>query len=145
MTLFGTAFAQVTAARRPEGPRPAELILDAETPLSALTFGLLRDLDRLEPYGAGNRRPLFLAGGLQVEGEPRKVGGGERHLMFRVRQNGTVLKAIAFGMADRVEELMSAGGACCLACTPKLNEWQGRRSVDLEVTDFQAGPEARLT
>ncbi len=144
-TPSATAFVHVTAARRPEGPRPAELILDAEAPLSALTFGLLRDLDRLEPYGAGNRRPLFLAGGLQVEGEPRKVGGGERHLMFRVRQNGTVLKAIAFGMADRVEELMSAGGACCLACTPKLNEWQGRRSVDLEVTDFQAGPEARLT
>ena len=72
-------------------------------------------------------------------------GQGERHLSFRVRQNGVALKAIAFGMADRVEELMSAGGACCLACTPKLNDWQGRRSVDLEVTDFQAGREARLT
>ena len=142
---FRERFCQVTAARRPDGPRPAELVLDAEAPLSVLTFGLLRDLDRLEPYGAENRRPLFLAGGLEVEGEPRKVGGGERHLSFRVRQNGVTLKAIAFGMADRVEELMSAGGACCLACTPKLNEWQGRRSVDLEVTDFQAGREARLT
>ena len=77
-------------------------------------------------------------------GEPRKVGGGERHLSFRVRQHGTTLKAIAFGMAERVEELMSAGGACCLAFTPKLNEWQGWRSVDLEVTDFQAGGQARL-
>jgi single-stranded-DNA-specific exonuclease len=142
---FRERFCEVTAKRRPEGPRPAELVLDAEAPLSALTFGLLRDLDRLEPYGSGNRRPLFLAGGLEVEGEPRKVGGGERHLQFRVRQNGVALKAIAFGMADRTEELMSAGGACCLACTPKLNEWQGRRSVDLEVTDFQAGREARLS
>ncbi len=142
---FRDRFCAVTAARRPEGPRPAELVLDAEAPLSALTFGLLKDLDRLEPYGAANRRPLFLAGGLNVEGEPRKVGGGERHLSFRVRQNNVALKAIAFGMADRVEELMSAGGACCLACTPKLNEWQGRRSVDLEVTDFQAGREARLS
>ncbi len=142
---FRDRFCAVTAARRPEGPQPAELVLDAEAPLSALTFGLLKDLDRLEPYGAANRRPLFLAGALEVEGEPRKVGGGERHLMFRVRQNNVALKAIAFGMADRVEELMSAGGACCLACTPKLNEWQGRRSVDLEVTDFQAGREARLS
>jgi single-stranded-DNA-specific exonuclease len=55
-----------------------------------------------------------------------------------------VLKAIAFGMAERVEELLSCGGTCCLAFTPKLNEWQGRRSVDLEVADFQAGPQARL-
>jgi len=34
---------------------------------------------------------------------------------------------------------------CCLAFTPKINEWQGRRSVDLEVRDFQAGACARLT
>jgi single-stranded-DNA-specific exonuclease len=142
---FRERFCEVTTSRRPEGPQAAELVLDAETPLSALTLGLLKDLDRLEPYGAANRRPLFLVGGLQVEGEPRKVGGGERHLSFRVRQHGAPMRAIAFGMADRVEELMSAGGACCLACTPKLNEWQGRRNVDLEVTDFQAGPQARLT
>ncbi len=77
-------------------------------------------------------------------GEPRKVGNGERHLSFRVRQQGTTLKAIAFGMADRAEELMSAGGACCLAFTPKPNEWQGWTSIDLEVTDLQAGRQARL-
>lgn len=145
INAFRERFCEYTAVRFPDGPRPAPLVLDAETPLSALTLGLLRDLDRLEPYGAGNRRPLFLAGGLEVKGEPRKVGGGERHLMFRVRQGGVHLKAIAFGMADRAEELMSAGGACCLAFTPKLNEWQGFRSVDLEVTDFQAGREARLS
>jgi single-stranded-DNA-specific exonuclease len=129
------------------GPPPPILILDVETPLSTLTPGLLRDLDRLEPYGAENRKPMFLAGNLEVVGEPRRVGTPDRHLSFRVRQNGlgdTVLKAIAFGMADRIVELMSASGRCCLAFTPKVNEWQGRRSVDLVVTDFQAGAEARL-
>ena len=80
-----------------------------------------------------------------MEGTPRKVGGGERHLSFRVSQHGVTLRAIAFGMADRLEELMSVGGACCLACTPKLNEWQGQRAVNLEVADFQAGPLARLS
>jgi single-stranded-DNA-specific exonuclease len=132
------------AAHFPDGRPTPYLELDAEAPLSVLTPGLLRDLDRLEPYGAENRRPLFLAGDLQVVGEPRKVGGGERHLSFRVKQGATALKAIAFGMADRVEELLSAGGACCLAFTPKVNEWQGRRSVDLEVADFQPGATARL-
>jgi single-stranded-DNA-specific exonuclease len=127
----------------PQLPSP-RLVIDAEVPLSALTLGLLQDLDRLEPYGSSNHRPLFLAGGLQVVGTPRKVGGGERHLSFQVRQQGTTLKAIAFSMADRVEELMSAAGQCCLVFTPRLNEWQGWRSVDLEVTDFQAGPQARL-
>ncbi len=133
-----------TAAHFPGGLPEPSLVLDTEAPLSALTQGLLKDLDRLEPYGAQNRRPLFLAGDLRVVGEPRKVGAGERHLSFRVRQNGTTLKAIAFGMGERAEELMSAGGACCLAFTPKVNEWQGWRSIDLEVADLQPGPQARL-
>ncbi len=141
---FRARICEFISARFPDGPPPPTLVLDAEVPLSMLTTGLLADLDRLEPYGAENRRPLFLAGGLQVKGEPRKVGAGERHLSFRVSQQGTSLKAIAWGMAERIDELMSAGGACCLAFTPKLNEWQGLRSVDLEVVDFQPGAQARL-
>jgi single-stranded-DNA-specific exonuclease len=145
VSAFRVRFCDHVAGLFPEGTPAPELVLDAEAPLSALTLGLVDDLDRLEPYGAENRRPLFLAGGLQVQGEPRKVGQGERHLSFRVRQGSTTLKAIAWGMADRAAELMSAGGACCLAFTPKRNEWQGRVSIDLEVVDFQAGAEARLS
>jgi single-stranded-DNA-specific exonuclease len=126
------------------GPPVPRLVIDAEVPLSVLTLGLLEALAQLEPYGAGNPRPLFLAGDLQVVGEPRRIGGGERHLTFRVRQQGKELRAIAFGMGDRFEELLAAGGRCCLVFTPRLNEWQGRRSVELEVQDFQAGPQARL-
>jgi single-stranded-DNA-specific exonuclease len=141
---FRERFCAQVAGRFPSGMPTPELVLDDETPLSALTPGLVNDLDRLEPYGAKNRKPLFLAGGLTVEGEPRKVGQGERHLSFRVRQGTTALKAIGWNMAERVGELMSAGGACCLAFTPRRNVWQGRVSVDLEVSDFQPGPRARL-
>jgi single-stranded-DNA-specific exonuclease len=110
-----------------------------------MTGGLLEALVRLEPYGAGNPQPLFLAGGLQVCGEPRRIGGGERHMTFRVRQEGSELRVIAFGMADRAEELMSEGGRCCLVFTPRINEWQGRRSVELELRDLQPGSRARLS
>ena len=142
---FRERFCALTTKHFPAGPPAPSLVLDAEAPLSALTLSLIGDLDRLEPYGADNRKPVFLAGGLRVEGQPRRVGQGERHLSFRVRQNNVVLKAIAFAMGDRADELMSAGGACCLAFTPKVNEWQGYRSVDLVVEDFQAGAEARLS
>jgi single-stranded-DNA-specific exonuclease len=138
------AFTAYAARHFPDGPPAPSLTLDAETPLAALTLGLVQDLDRLEPYGSANARPVLLAGGLQLVGEPRKMGGGERHLNFRVRQGATQLRAVAFGLADRIDELASAGGQCSLAFTPKINEWQGRRTVELEVTDFQPGPQARL-
>src|SRR5262249_31966541 len=102
----------------PDGPPPPQLVLDAEVPLSALTLGLAQDLDRLEPYGNQNQPPVFLAGGLQVVGEPRRMGKGERHISFQVRQQNTTLRAVAWSMADRVPELMAEGGQCCLAFTP---------------------------
>jgi single-stranded-DNA-specific exonuclease len=122
------------------------ITLDAEVPLTALTQGLMKGIAALEPHGSGNRRPMFLASGLQVVGEPRKVGKGENHLSFKVKQpSGPIIKAIGWGMADRVEELLSQKGECCIAFSPKTNEWNGYVSIDMEVADLQAGSVAKLS
>ncbi len=141
---FREQFCAHAARCLPAGPPAPQLTIDAEVPLSVLTQGLLRELDRLEPYGSANARPLFLAGGLEVLGTPRRIGVGERHLSFRVRQGATTMRAVAWSMGERLEDLMTGGGACCLVFTPRLNEWQGYRSVELEVVDFQPGPDASL-
>ncbi len=122
----------------PGGPPPPVLKLDAEVPLASLNFALMKDLDKLEPYGMENSKPRFLASGLKIEGTPRRIGQGERHLSFRVTQGGTKIRAVAWGMGDRLDDLMAAGGDCCLVFTPKINEWNGYKSVEIEVTDFQA-------
>ena len=141
---FRERFCSLVAQELGPVPQPHRLTIDAEVPLSALTTGLLESIHQLEPYGAGNPPPLLLADRLQIVGEPKRLGGGERHLAFRVRQEGRELRAIAFGMGDRAAELMAQQGKCCLVFTPKINEWQDYRSVELEVRDFQVGPEARL-
>jgi len=142
---FRRRFLEVAARRAGSAPSRAMLTIDAEVPLAAMTPGLLKSLADLHPYGQGNRPPVFLSTNLRVVGQPRLVGGGERHLSFRVCQDaGGTFKAIAFDMADRKQELMSADGQCCLAYTPKRNEWNGYVSTDLEVIDLQAGPLPRL-
>lgn len=141
---FRESFCAMAARHFADSQPSRRLMIDAEVPLSALTPGLIESLESLEPFGSGNPEPLFLAGPLQVVGTPRRVGAGERHLSFRVRQQGKEMKGIAFSMADRAEELMSAQGQCCVVFTPKINDWQGWRSVELEVHDFQAGPRACL-
>jgi len=129
----------------PDGPPAPQLLLDAELPLASLTFKLLGDIDKLEPYGQDNPRPRFLASDVQIEGTPRRIGQGERHLSFRVRQGGTTMRAVAWGMGDRLDDLMADGGRCCLAFTPKINEWNGSRNVEIEVIDFQAQRLAELS
>jgi len=145
LDAFRARFQGYAAQHFPTGGPPApRLQLDAEVPLSALTWGLLRDLDRLEPYGAENAKPRFLAGGLEIVGDPRRIGQEERHLSFRVKQNGTAMRVVAWGMGSRLDELMSADRRVCLAFTPTVNEWQGNRSIELVASDFQPGPEAKL-
>ncbi len=137
---FRERFNAYVATHFPGGAPAPRLTLDAEVPLSAITWGLMRDLDKLEPYGAGNAKPKFLASGLKVEA-PRLMGQGEvqRHLSFRARQGDSVIRCVAWNMAERLDELMSAGGDCCVAFTPKINEWNGNRTLELQVVDMKPG------
>jgi single-stranded-DNA-specific exonuclease len=142
---FRECFNAHATAHFPGGPPAPRLTLDAEVPLSALTWGLMKDVEKLEPYGAHNPRPKFLAAGVRAEGA-RRIGTGEvqRHMDFRVRQGETTVRAVAWGMADRLDELVSAGGECCLAFTPRVNEWQGQRRLEIEVLDLKPGATAPL-
>jgi len=141
---FRKSFLSHAAGRIPAGNSTPVLELDAEVPLAAFTLALVRDLDHLEPYGAENPRPQFLAAGLEIVGDPKKMGGGERHLSFRVRTGATSMRAVAWSMAHRVEELLSANRKCCIAFVPRINEWQGNTKVEIEIVDFQPGERPNL-
>jgi len=139
---FRTAFERIAEVDVCGDAREAELRIDAEVSMPMVTTPLLQSMDVLEPFGLGNASPLLLATNLKVVGEPRKVGGGERHLSFAVQdaRGGPVRKAIGFDMAERLDELLSDGGRCCLAFTLLANEFRGQLSVDLRVRDLRAGP-----
>jgi single-stranded-DNA-specific exonuclease len=137
---FRERFVEHVRTRFPGGnPPPPRLLLDEELPLSAMTIGLMKEIDQLEPYGQDNPRPRFLASGLKLDGEPKKIGQGERHLSFRVKQGNAKMRAVAWNAAERLDELKSANGDVSLAFTPRINDWNGYRNVEIEVIDFQAG------
>jgi single-stranded-DNA-specific exonuclease len=141
---FRDHFCEVARRRLGDSPPRGELTIDAEVPLLSLTSNLMMTLEQLEPFGSGNPAPVLLADDLQVVGEPRVVGASERHVSFKVRQQTREIKAIGFNLVDRLGELMSQGGRCCLAFTPRLNEWNGYKSTEMIVKDFQPGPKATL-
>ena len=96
-----------------------------------LTLRVVEEIDRLEPYGIGNPKPLLLAGQLEVVGQPRIVGDQQNHLQLRVRQGDVIMKAIGWNMAERGKAL-GPGTPCSLVFHPSINEWNNRREVQLE-------------
>jgi single-stranded-DNA-specific exonuclease len=118
------------------------LVIDAEIPLNALSLSVVEDIERLEPHGPGNPRPLLLATGVRVVGEPRLVGEHKNHLQLRLAQGSSLLKAVGWGMADRAASL-GPGALCSVVFHASINEWNGRREVQLELKDFaiDSGPQ----
>ena len=112
------------------------LKVDAEVPLGVLTTRVVEEIESLEPHGMGNPKPLLIASDVRVVGDPRAVGERKNHLQFKVSQGGTIVKAIAWNLAERAKSLKS-GSVCSLAFHVSINEWNGRREVQLEIKDFQ--------
>jgi hypothetical protein len=53
-----------------------------------------------------------------------------------VKQKRQTIRCIAFGAGDMMDKLTS-GASIRLAVEPCINEFNGRRSVELHVKDFQ--------
>jgi single-stranded-DNA-specific exonuclease len=133
---FSESFQQVARERIGDEELAERIEIDAEVPLGDVNHKLVHYIEQLGPFGCGNPRPLLMAARVQVVGEPRKVGGGERHLQFRIGQHGVVLRAVAFGMAERAEELQR-GRLYDVAFRPQINTFGGVNRVDLHVEDFR--------
>ena len=104
-------------------------------PLGALSLRVVEELERLEPYGIGNPKPMLVASRLEVVGQPRVVGEQKNHLQLRVRQGDVIMKAIGWNMAERGKALVP-GIPCSLVFHPTVNEWNNHREVQLEIKDF---------
>ena len=105
--------------------------------MGTLNVKIVDELDLLEPYGIGNPRPVLAANQVRVVGEPRAVGERKNHLQIRFSQGDVVVKAIAWNMAERLKKLRP-DDVCSIAFIPSINEWNGRREVQLEIKDLQS-------
>lgn len=117
----------------PKPDRPT-MAVDGEVDAAELDDALLRDLDRFEPTGEGNPRPVFLARGLRIV-EKRTVGSNAAHLKLTLASERRVWDAIAFRQGDRLPHLPPKVDAVFHF---ERNEYMGRVTPQLNVLDLRA-------
>jgi single-stranded-DNA-specific exonuclease len=81
--------------------RPA-VEIDAVAGLSELNDRFFHELRALEPFGSGNRAPVFAALGLEVDGELRFMK--EKHIRVSLRQGARSLTFKGFNFGERAGE-----------------------------------------
>jgi single-stranded-DNA-specific exonuclease len=141
---FRAAFCEAAAAEIGHALRAAELLIDAEAPLGAFTLDVVRQIERLAPFGEGNARPLLCASGVALAEPPRTIGASGNHLSMRLSQHGVTLRAVAFGGGQWAEQLGAAAPRTIdVAFRPVINSFRGRQSVELHLVDWRDDQAAR--
>ena len=134
---FREAFLEAVDRRLPKSLRLPQITLDGETTLAGLTLDTVEQLERLAPFGQGNRRPILCASAVSLAEPPRTIGGGARHLAMNLVQHGAKVRGVAFGGAEWLPLLPPPGRPFHVAFKPKINEFRGRRTAEMEIVDWR--------
>jgi single-stranded-DNA-specific exonuclease len=138
LPAFRAEFCERVAECWSETDRTAEIFIDGEAPLSAFSLKVLEQIEQMAPFGAGNPRPLWCCSGVKLASPPKTMGSSGRHCDFRFDHCGTVLRAVAFGRPEWIEEMNAVGtGTVDIAFRPEINEFRGRRNVELKLVDWR--------
>ena len=123
------------ARLQPDDLRP-RLWIDGTLGFRSITEQVTAELTTLAPFGPGNPCPVFRASGVEVVDGPRLLK--DRHLKMAFRQDGRVMRGIAWRAAEREQFVAEHRTAIDLAFSLEQDTWNGERYLQLSVADFRA-------
>ena len=121
-----------------------KLDLEFETNLSLLTLETLKELEQFEPFGQKNPAPQFGTRRVKIADRTlRTMGDDDKHLRMFVSDSTIRHCAIAWSAGDQFVTFNRPNVSLDIAFSPQINEWQGSRSVQLVLKDWEVHPEGR--
>ena len=127
------------------------LEIDLKLQPKDITWDLFDNLEKLEPFGEANERPLWLLENMEIV-SVRIVGNGSKHLKLELKNNdlpNKIFKAIGFGLARNGSvspakaghgvnnENLSFGDKIDIVCEIIVDEWNGTRNLQLKIVDLK--------
>ncbi|MBQ8170415.1 MAG: single-stranded-DNA-specific exonuclease RecJ [Oscillospiraceae bacterium] len=107
---------------------------DMEVSCAQLTKDNIELLSRLEPFGEGNRQPVFFIKNCTVRSKRALKDG--RFTSFEAESGGAVLKALCFRIPF-AEFYAQVGDRVDIMAVAELNEYNGNTSVTLKVQELR--------
>lgn len=109
------------------------LDIDGLITLNQVTEKLVDEINRMQPFGLSNPPPLLGCRKASVAA-CRGVGKESAHLKMRLRSGSVTVESIGFNLGAYAE-VLATEETVDLAFAPGINEYQGRRSLQLKVKD----------
>lgn len=111
--------------------------IDMRLPFPYINEELIHELKILEPFGKGNGKPLFAESKLRVI-QPRIFGKNRNVLKCRLEdQQGNQMEAVYFGEVEDCLRQMEKKQTMSFTYYPSINEYMGRRTIQLTIVNYQ--------
>ena len=111
--------------------------IDMLLPFPYITEQLIGELQLLEPFGKGNTKPLFAERNLRVI-SPRIFGKNRNVLKCRLEDaSGNQMEAVYFGDVEACLKAMETKHVMSFTYYPSVNEYMGRRTLQLTIVNYQ--------
>jgi single-stranded-DNA-specific exonuclease len=116
----------------PEQLQPV-LRLDAEIPLGKLTAECLTEIDKLRPFGQQNPTVHLYSTKLTNARAGIRMGADKQHVKLWVTDGKSTIEAVWWGAGNANWPT----GVFDLAYVPQINEYNGKRTLQLKVLDWR--------
>ena len=140
---FRAAFNEIASNSLTQAELQPKLPLEFETGLPLLTLETLKEFEQFEPFGRENSKFLFGTRRLKISDGPSLMGPEKNHLRMTLTDGKITRRAIAWRAGEKRVDFTGANLSVDIAFAPQINEWQGRRSVQLTLEDWRVRPEGR--
>jgi single-stranded-DNA-specific exonuclease len=117
---------------KPEDLQPP-LRLDVEVGLDEISFERLAEFEKLKPTGQGNPAVQFCARNLSHAKPLQRMGANKQHVKLWASDGAVTHEAVWWNGGDKSLPV----GKFDLVFAPGINEFNGKRTVQLKVLDWQ--------
>ena len=107
--------------------------IDSKIDVKDINKDMVESLKQLEPFGEGNRMPVFVFRNLKID-SIRALSEG-KHLKLTLKDNNTIISAIGFNLGQLSEEY-TIGDKIDVVGVLEINSFNGVDSLQINLKDI---------
>lgn len=114
-----------------------KVVIDMMMPIAYISRRLIQQIDLLEPFGAGNKKPLFVQKNLNVSRV--RILGKNRNVAKTqvVDEHGYAMDALYFGDVEKFQEYAAGHRRMMLTYYPTINSYMGRETLQITIQNYR--------
>ena len=110
--------------------------IDLEYPFYAFNEKLLNEINNLEPYGQGFKKPIFAT--RAVDASIRNIYGESKNIVqLSLSKDNFRLKGIAFIDSKPLIDRLEKSSNIDILYNPKINEFRGEKTIEINILDYR--------